>query len=128
MLTMLIRFSNFFSNDRFDSNGAQPLGFDGFFRGAFSYHFHNFWFVIYVLAYIRLHHHSGGWHSTRRGTGLISELGSSKVKRPFEMHRGWQRHRPWQNSDKRSIRLRLQRDSRRTRVFRQGMIWMMRLI
>ncbi|WVQ85933.1 hypothetical protein IAT38_008101 [Cryptococcus sp. DSM 104549] len=36
-------FSVFFSQDKFDTAGAQPLGFDGFFRGAFSYHFHNFW-------------------------------------------------------------------------------------
>ncbi|WWC65185.1 uncharacterized protein I303_107799 [Kwoniella dejecticola CBS 10117] len=38
-------FSVFFSNDKFDTAGAQPLGFDGFFRGAFSYHFHNFWWM-----------------------------------------------------------------------------------
>ncbi|KAL7422881.1 hypothetical protein Q5752_002178 [Cryptotrichosporon argae] len=36
-------FSVFFSNDKADTAGPQPLGFDGFFRGAFSYHFHNFW-------------------------------------------------------------------------------------
>ena len=39
------RFSVFFSNDKFDTAGPQPLGFDGFFRGAFSYHFHNFWWL-----------------------------------------------------------------------------------
>ncbi|EIW69803.1 hypothetical protein TREMEDRAFT_43487 [Tremella mesenterica DSM 1558] len=38
-------FSFFFSNDKFDTAGPQPLGFDGFFRGAFSYHFHNFWWL-----------------------------------------------------------------------------------
>ncbi|ORY31229.1 hypothetical protein BCR39DRAFT_526993 [Naematelia encephala] len=38
-------FSAFFSNDKFDTAGAQPLGFDGFFRGAYSYHFHNFWWL-----------------------------------------------------------------------------------
>ncbi|WWC92301.1 uncharacterized protein L201_007255 [Kwoniella dendrophila CBS 6074] len=38
-------FSVFFSNDKFDTAGPQPLGFDGFFRGAFSYHFHNFWWL-----------------------------------------------------------------------------------
>jgi hypothetical protein len=28
-------------------NGAAPqaMGFDGFFKGSFSYHFHNFWQV-----------------------------------------------------------------------------------
>lgn len=44
MLT-IHRFSVFFSNDKFDTAGAQQIGFDGFFRGAFSYHFHNFWYV-----------------------------------------------------------------------------------
>lgn len=39
------RFSVFFSNDKFDTAGAQQIGYDGFFRGAFSYHFHNFWYV-----------------------------------------------------------------------------------
>ncbi|WRT70707.1 uncharacterized protein IL334_007705 [Kwoniella shivajii] len=38
-------FSVFFSNDKFDTAGPQPLGFDAFFRGAFSYHFHNFWWL-----------------------------------------------------------------------------------
>ncbi|WVN89833.1 uncharacterized protein L203_105063 [Cryptococcus depauperatus CBS 7841] len=38
-------FSAFFSNDKFSTAGPQPLGFDGFFRGAFSYHFHNFWWL-----------------------------------------------------------------------------------
>lgn len=42
-ILMCCRFSVFFSNDKFDTAGPQPLGFDGFFRGAYSYHFHNFW-------------------------------------------------------------------------------------
>lgn len=42
---LICRFSVFFSNDKGDTNGPQPLGFDGFFRGAFSYHFHNFWWL-----------------------------------------------------------------------------------
>jgi WD repeat and SOF domain-containing protein 1 len=36
-------FSVFFSNDKFDTAGPEQLGFDGFFRGSYSYHFHNFW-------------------------------------------------------------------------------------
>jgi WD repeat and SOF domain-containing protein 1 len=39
----IIRFSELFSNNRFSASGPHPLGFDAFFRGAFSYHFHNFW-------------------------------------------------------------------------------------
>lgn len=39
------RFSVFFSNDKFDAAAPHPLGFEGFFRGAFSYHFHNFWWL-----------------------------------------------------------------------------------
>jgi len=42
---LTVRFSVFFSNDKFDTAGPQALGFDGFFRGAFSYHFHNFWWL-----------------------------------------------------------------------------------
>ncbi|KAL1410030.1 hypothetical protein Q8F55_004032 [Vanrija albida] len=38
-------FSYFFSNDKFETAGPEQLGFDGFFRGAFSYHFHNFWWL-----------------------------------------------------------------------------------
>ncbi|KAK8850539.1 hypothetical protein IAR55_004457 [Kwoniella newhampshirensis] len=38
-------FSYFFTNDKFETAGPQPLGFDGFFRGSFSYHFHNFWWL-----------------------------------------------------------------------------------
>lgn len=38
-------FSVFFSNDKFDTAGPEQLGFDGFFRGSYSYHFHNFWCV-----------------------------------------------------------------------------------
>lgn len=38
-------FNEFFSNNRFSASGPHPLGFDGFFRGAYSYHFHNFWWL-----------------------------------------------------------------------------------
>lgn len=36
-------FEQFFDTPPTDSAAPQALGFDGFFRGAFSYHFHNFW-------------------------------------------------------------------------------------
>ena len=38
-----LRFSKFFTNDKFEAGPAQPSGFDVFFRGAYSYHFHNQW-------------------------------------------------------------------------------------
>ena len=31
------------------SAAPQALGFDGFFKGAYSYHFHNFWYVRPIL-------------------------------------------------------------------------------
>ncbi len=31
-----------------ESAAPQALGFDGFFRGAYSYHFHNYWYVTKV--------------------------------------------------------------------------------
>lgn len=38
-------FSVLFSNDKFDTAGPEQVGYDGFFRGAYSYHFHNFWWL-----------------------------------------------------------------------------------
>lgn len=38
-----IRFFDFFDTPATSSAAPQALGFEGFFRGAFSYHFHNFW-------------------------------------------------------------------------------------
>ncbi|PFH50776.1 hypothetical protein AMATHDRAFT_144287 [Amanita thiersii Skay4041] len=36
-------FEDFFATPVLDSAAPQVLGFDGFFKGAFSYHYHNFW-------------------------------------------------------------------------------------
>ncbi|KAH8120448.1 hypothetical protein DFH11DRAFT_1685740 [Phellopilus nigrolimitatus] len=36
-------FEDFFDTPAQQSAAPQSLGFDGFFRGAYSYHFHNFW-------------------------------------------------------------------------------------
>ncbi|KAF9015052.1 glycosyltransferase family 32 protein [Cyathus striatus] len=36
-------FAHFFDTPASDSAAPQALGFEGFYRGAFSYHFHNFW-------------------------------------------------------------------------------------
>ncbi|OAV96889.1 hypothetical protein PTTG_26179 [Puccinia triticina 1-1 BBBD Race 1] len=39
------RFEDFFDPPRETDAGPAAIGFDGFFRGAFSYHFHNFWWI-----------------------------------------------------------------------------------
>ncbi|KZS96140.1 hypothetical protein SISNIDRAFT_473521 [Sistotremastrum niveocremeum HHB9708] len=36
-------FGHLFETPKVDSAAPQALGFEGFFRGAYSYHFHNFW-------------------------------------------------------------------------------------
>lgn len=36
-------FADFFDTPEVQSAAPQVVGFEGFFRGAFSYHFHNFW-------------------------------------------------------------------------------------
>ncbi|KAI0080292.1 hypothetical protein K474DRAFT_1704843 [Panus rudis PR-1116 ss-1] len=36
-------FADFFDTPQVNSAAPQVLGFDGFFKGAYSYHFHNFW-------------------------------------------------------------------------------------
>ena len=38
------RFEDFFDTPAQNSAAPQALGFDGFFKGAYSYHFHNFWY------------------------------------------------------------------------------------
>ena len=38
-------FKNLFELPRETSAQPVALGFDNFFRGAFSYHFHNFWYA-----------------------------------------------------------------------------------
>jgi len=44
LLTIIfISFENFFETPLTSSGAPQALGFDGFFKGAYSYHFHNFW-------------------------------------------------------------------------------------
>ncbi|KAF5313424.1 hypothetical protein D9611_008533 [Ephemerocybe angulata] len=37
------KFQDFFDTPNLTSGSPQALGFKGFFRGAYSYHFHNFW-------------------------------------------------------------------------------------
>jgi WD repeat and SOF domain-containing protein 1 len=77
LLRLISRFSVFFSNDKFDTAGAQQLGFDGFFRGAYSYHFHNFWYVPHQQIELT----TGGSPSTLRAISQTSGHDSSKVKR-----------------------------------------------
>lgn len=43
MLTLLTRFGHFFDTPADSSAAPHALGIDGFFKGAYSYHFHNFW-------------------------------------------------------------------------------------
>ncbi|KAJ7846311.1 hypothetical protein B0H14DRAFT_933653 [Mycena olivaceomarginata] len=38
-------FGDFFDTPEINSAAPQALGFDGFFKGSYSYHFHNFWSV-----------------------------------------------------------------------------------
>ncbi|CAE6469311.1 unnamed protein product [Rhizoctonia solani] len=38
-------FGQFFESPKQDSAGPNMLGFEGFFRGAYSYHYHNSWWV-----------------------------------------------------------------------------------
>ncbi|KAG8896346.1 hypothetical protein FRB99_008932 [Tulasnella sp. 403] len=42
---MFTDFKHFFQPPATESAPPQMLGFDGFFKGAYSYHFHNFWWV-----------------------------------------------------------------------------------
>lgn len=53
-LTFFISFEQFFDTPSTDSAAPQALGFEGFFRGAYSYHFHNFWYTILLIIYILL--------------------------------------------------------------------------
>ena len=39
------RFSDFFETPPLLGAGPEALGFDGFFKGAFSYHYHNNWWT-----------------------------------------------------------------------------------
>ena len=49
---MFCSFEQFFDTPSTDSASPQALGFEGFFRGAYSYHFHNFWYVIVLIIHI----------------------------------------------------------------------------
>ena len=56
-----------------DSAAPQALGFEGFFRGAFSYHFHNFWYISFF------------------SSEFLANLSSSLFLRwkPFDPARNW---------------------------------------
>ncbi|KAJ8083961.1 hypothetical protein PM082_002728 [Marasmius tenuissimus] len=41
----LTDFQHFFETPESESAGPLALGFDGFFKGAFAYHYHNFWWI-----------------------------------------------------------------------------------
>ena len=46
----MTRFGDFFDTPEQRSAAPQALGFDGFFKGSYSYHFHNFWYVLRRLS------------------------------------------------------------------------------
>jgi WD repeat and SOF domain-containing protein 1 len=52
LLTILARFGDFFDTPVQNSAAPQALGFDGFFKGAYSYHFHNFWYISILFIYV----------------------------------------------------------------------------
>ena len=39
------RFEEFFETPALAAAAPEAVGFDGFFKGAFSYHYHNSWYV-----------------------------------------------------------------------------------
>lgn len=43
------RFGDFFDTPELNGAAPQALGFDGFFKGSYSYHFHNFWSIYSIL-------------------------------------------------------------------------------
>ena len=43
MAHTLHSFGDFFETPGHSSAQPMALGFDGFFKGSYSYHFHNFW-------------------------------------------------------------------------------------
>lgn len=45
----MVSFANFFDTPAIDSAAPQAFGFNGFFKGAYSYHFHNFWYALLLL-------------------------------------------------------------------------------
>lgn len=62
---------------------AQPqaLGFEGFFRGAYSYHFHNFWFVFPHVFTSSSNNPSGGSLLILFGIGQTSVQDSRLARR-----------------------------------------------
>jgi hypothetical protein len=44
MLTATASFKDLFETPAIQGAAPQAVGLDGFFKGAFSYHFHNFWY------------------------------------------------------------------------------------
>ncbi|KAG6866689.1 hypothetical protein C0993_007474, partial [Termitomyces sp. T159_Od127] len=68
-------FADFFDTPAQNSAAPQALGFDGFFKGAYSYHFHNFWCVpgVFPPSFAFADgDDTGGNRSTPRGTGRTS--------------------------------------------------------
>lgn len=56
MLTwgFITSFEQFFKPNKVDGAAPNVLGFDGFFKGAYSYHFHNFWCVYFIYLHFQI--------------------------------------------------------------------------
>lgn len=48
----MLSFANFFDTPAIASAAPQAFGFNGFFKGAYSYHFHNFWYALFYYSLI----------------------------------------------------------------------------
>ncbi|KAJ7805563.1 hypothetical protein B0H14DRAFT_3771103 [Mycena olivaceomarginata] len=75
-------FGDFFDTPEINSAAPQALGFDGFFKGSYSYHFHNFWWKPFDSArnWPDLAHLQGpqflvveraAWHALREGEAQL---------------------------------------------------------
>jgi hypothetical protein len=81
-------FQQFFESTKVDGAAPNMLGFEGFFRGAYSYHFHNFWCVLLVYLRVWIEPEPvlftstlGGFPLTRSATTPTSVHASLKGKR-----------------------------------------------
>jgi hypothetical protein len=99
VFTLSFRFGDFFDTPAQNSAAPQALGFDGFFKGAYSYHFHNFWYVrttsiLLVSAPLILLLDIGGNLSIPPATGRTSDL-NSKPGRTLHGLRSWKSTTAW---------------------------------
>lgn len=68
----MLSFANFFDTPAIANAAPQAFGFNGFFKGAYSYHFHNFWYALFITHSLSISHCallSGGSRLTHLGIG-----------------------------------------------------------